>query len=51
MTVARFGISDQLTPSRHIDVFGSTPDGRLFVGERSTDHLPAFTMFQQVKGA
>jgi integrase len=30
----------------HIATFGTTPDGRLFVGERSTDHLPAFTVFR-----
>ncbi|WP_116952480.1 tyrosine-type recombinase/integrase [Jiangella endophytica] len=30
----------------HLATFGTTPDGRLFVGERSTDHLPAFTVFR-----
>ncbi len=30
----------------HLGTFGTTPDGRLFVGERSTDHLPAFTVFR-----
>lgn len=31
---------------QHLDTFGTTRDGRLFVGERSTDHLPAFTVFR-----
>lgn len=29
---------------RHIATFGTAPDGRLFVGERSADHLPLFTV-------
>ncbi|WP_152364916.1 tyrosine-type recombinase/integrase [Microlunatus speluncae] len=29
---------------RHLDEFGTTSDGRLFVGERATHHLPAFTV-------
>ncbi len=28
----------------HIERFGTTPDGRLFVGEHNTDHLPSFTV-------
>jgi integrase len=30
----------------HLGTFGTTPDGRLFVGERNTEHLPAFTVFR-----
>ncbi len=29
---------------QHLDKFASTSDGRLFVGERATHHLPAFTV-------
>nr|WP_246211520.1 tyrosine-type recombinase/integrase [Phytoactinopolyspora alkaliphila] len=29
---------------RHIKRFGTTADGRLFVGERNTDHLPVLTV-------
>ncbi|NED97949.1 tyrosine-type recombinase/integrase [Phytoactinopolyspora alkaliphila] len=29
---------------RHIKRFGTTADGRLFVGERNTDHLPALSV-------
>lgn len=31
---------------QHIATFGTTKDGRLFVGERSGDHLPSFTVFR-----
>ncbi|SDU79945.1 Phage integrase family protein [Jiangella alkaliphila] len=30
----------------HLGTFGTTPEGRLFVCERSTGHLPAFTVFR-----
>ncbi|SOD73288.1 phage integrase family protein [Jatrophihabitans sp. GAS493] len=30
----------------HLDEFGTTPDGRLFVGERNREHLPASTVFR-----
>lgn len=30
----------------HIATFGTTKDGRLFVGEHNSDHLPSFTVFK-----